>query len=98
MRAIVAKAASFPESASLLAKDYSSDAIFSASLRTALNKHQPGAMYVVASLADDGHKTWLPEAIQSARELLRTPAGRKQTRAEELDRNAARTLTATNDK
>jgi hypothetical protein len=94
MQTIVAKAAIFPESASLLAKDYSSDANFSALLRTALRKNQPGVMYVMAALIDDGHETCLPDALKSAHELLRTPAGMKQTRTEELDRRAARTLMA----
>lgn len=93
MQAIVAKAAFFPESASFLAQDYASDADLSASLRAALKRHQPGAIYVATALIQNG-KIWLPEAVKAARELMRTPAAMKPTRVEELDRRAARSLVA----
>lgn len=94
MEAIVAKAAAFPEGASLLAKDYASDANFSALLRTALSEHRPGAIYVATALIEEGNKTRLQDALKSAQEFLRTPVEMKQTRVEELDRSAARTLLA----
>ena len=94
MRAIVEKAAFFPESASFLAQDYASDSDLTGSLHAALKERQPGAIYLACVLINEGQRMWVPEALASAQELLKTRPRTKHTRVEDLDRSAARSLLA----
>ncbi|HEY3457145.1 MAG TPA: hypothetical protein VGK64_21385 [Bryobacteraceae bacterium] len=88
--ALIARMSFAPECASFLARDYADD-YFVASLKSSLEKRQPGSLYVASSLVNSGYKSFQPYALAAARQIA-VKSTANPTYAELGDRKVAESL------
>jgi hypothetical protein len=89
--ALIERMSFTPEYASFLARDYATDDYFVASLKSALDKRQPGSLYVASSLVNGGYKLFQPYALAAARQIA-AKSRTNPTYAELRDKEVATSL------
>ena len=89
--ALIERMSSAPEYASFLAVDYATEDYFIKSLISALEKRQPGSVYVACNLVRAGYKSFLPDAYAAARQIAANSMA-SGSYAESRDKQAAKSL------
>jgi hypothetical protein len=90
--ALMERASFAPECMRIVAAEYATNQYFLDTLREALDRRQPGAVYVAWSVFDKGQQPLPQHVLKSAQEIADAPAKDTPTPTEILDRQAAASL------
>jgi hypothetical protein len=96
--ALIARSSYAPELAGLLAQEYSKSPYFLSSLKVALTRRQPGAVFIACKVIEKENRSLFSYVQEAARDIVRTPEpsdfSNTQFQAQIKDREAAASLLA----